>query len=124
MKTATKSRVSQEPIMVIMVIMVICNNGDNGNNGHIKAQLGDGNVLYADVALLSLGRKPYTSGLGVGLVRYGFGKQALVKINDYLQTSVENIYAVGDVTGRSMLAHVASKQEFRLWRICLVAGSQ
>lgn len=84
-------------------------NGDNGNNGHIKAQLGDGNVLYADVALLSLGRKPYTSGLG--LDRLGMVlENSAVKINDYLQTSVENIYAVGDVTGRSMLAHVASKQ--------------
>lgn len=75
----------------------------------IVARLEDGDVLDADMALLSLGRQPYTDGLGLDRLGIATEKGA-IRVNDYLQTSLENIYAVGDVTGKVMLAHVASKQ--------------
>lgn len=75
----------------------------------IVARLEDGSILDADMALLSLGREPYSDGLGVERLGITTEKGA-IRVNDYLQTSLENIYAVGDVTGKVMLAHVASKQ--------------
>ena len=80
------------------------------NGGHkrvIFESTGGVREATADLVLLATGRKPYTDGLnlddlGVKTVR------GAVTVNEYLETSVEGIYAIGDVTGRTMLAHVAS----------------
>ncbi len=60
-----------------------------------------------DIILMSVGMKPNTSGfenLGINISRQG------IEVNDYMQTNIPNIYAIGDVTGKIMLAHVASAQ--------------
>lgn len=63
-------------------------------------------VLEGEKVLLSVGRRPVTKGfgleeLGVELFRNG------VRVNEYMQTSIPNIYACGDITGYSLLAHTA-----------------
>lgn len=78
----------------------------------IVAKLGDGTEVEAALALLSLGRKPYTAGLGLEEVGVMMDRGAVV-VNEYLQTNIPNIYAIGDVTRRVMLAHVASAQGLR-----------
>ena len=75
----------------------------------IIANLEDGSTIEADLALLSLGRLPYTKGLGLEELDIELENGA-IQVNEYLQTNVENIYAVGDVTNKVMLAHVASTQ--------------
>lgn len=56
--------------------------------------------------LLATGRKPNTDCVdGLGLEMNG----RYIKVNEYMQTSIDNIYAIGDVNGVSMLAHSASK---------------
>ena len=56
---------------------------------------------------MATGRKPVVDVfIDTGL---NINKTGIV-INDYLQTNIDNIYAIGDVTGKSMLAHVASHQ--------------
>ncbi|MBN1415117.1 MAG: dihydrolipoyl dehydrogenase [Bacteroidales bacterium] len=65
--------------------------------------------IKADKILVSTGRKPVTTGfgldkLGVEVVKGG------VKIDEHCRTNVPNVYAAGDVTGFSMLAHTASRE--------------
>lgn len=68
-----------------------------------------GNEAHAEgeVVLVSIGRWPVTE--GVGLEKLGIAMRGrAIAVNEYLETSVSGIYAVGDCTGGSMLAHVAS----------------
>lgn len=70
---------------------------------------GQTNSVQGDKILLSVGRRPVTKGfglenLGVELVRGG------IKVDDRLRTNVPNVFAAGDVTGFSLLAHTASRE--------------
>ncbi len=64
--------------------------------------------LRVERVLVAVGRKPYTDGLGLEAV--GVRTQGAVLVNEHMETSVPGIYAVGDVTGKYFLAHVASAQ--------------
>ena len=66
-------------------------------------------VIEGDKILLSVGRKPVTAGfglenLGVELFKGG------IKVDEKLRTNIPNVYAAGDVTGFSLLAHTASRE--------------
>jgi dihydrolipoamide dehydrogenase len=71
----------------------------------------DGRVesVEAEYVLIATGRLPYTEGLGLSELGVKTQGRAIV-VDDYLQTSVPGVYAVGDVTGGWMLAHVAFRQ--------------
>ena len=62
-----------------------------------------------DIVIAAIGRKPYTQGLGLETVGVETQK-GFIKVNDRMETNVSGIYAIGDVTGKVMLAHVASSQ--------------
>lgn len=67
---------------------------------------GDSFTLQGDKVLLSVGRRPVTKGFGLENLsiepfRHG------VKVNEYMQTSLPNVYACGDITAFSLLAHTA-----------------
>jgi len=65
--------------------------------------------LTGDYCLVSVGRRPYTDGLGLDKVGIVLDK-GRVTVNDHLQTSVPNIYAIGDVVRGAMLAHKAEEE--------------
>jgi dihydrolipoamide dehydrogenase len=65
-------------------------------------------VLEADQALVAIGFRPNSKGLGLEEVGVKISERGFVEINEKMQTSVPNIYAIGDVTGKLMLAHVGS----------------
>ena len=67
-------------------------------------------TLDFDKVLVSVGRKPYTEGLN--LTKVGIKKDAKgrIEVNNKLQTSVNNIYAIGDVIKGPMLAHKAEEE--------------
>lgn len=65
--------------------------------------------VEVDVVLVGAGRRAYFDSVGVEAVGVQTTKRG-IEVNDYLQTSVPNIYAIGDVTGKMMLAHLASHQ--------------
>jgi dihydrolipoamide dehydrogenase len=66
-------------------------------------------VIEADCVLVAIGFVPHTEGLG--LENAGVELQrGFIAIDDRMQTNVPGIYAIGDVTGKLMLAHVASAQ--------------
>lgn len=65
-------------------------------------------IMVSDV-LVSVGRAPNLQGLQALKLEMD-STNRFVKVNDHLKTSIDNIYAIGDVTGQMMLAHVASAQ--------------
>lgn len=79
----------------------------------IVATLEDDSTIEASMVLLSLGRRPFTDGLGLEEVGIEMNRGAVV-VNEYLETNLPNVYAIGDVTSKVMLAHVASSQGIRV----------
>ena len=65
--------------------------------------------LEADVALVSVGRKPNTHGLGLEKLSLKIDKHGFIETNENFQTSISNIYAIGDVIKGPMLAHKAEE---------------
>lgn len=63
-----------------------------------------------DYCLVSVGRKPYTDGLNLDSLGINTNQKGQIEVNDKLQTSVENIYAIGDVIKGPMLAHKAEEE--------------
>ncbi|MCB7480746.1 dihydrolipoyl dehydrogenase [Christiangramia sediminis] len=66
--------------------------------------------LKGDYCLVSVGRRPYTDGLNADAAGVELDDKGRVKVNDHLQTNVENIYAIGDVVRGAMLAHKAEEE--------------
>ena len=65
--------------------------------------------VEADVALVSVGRKPNTNGLGLEKLSLKIDKHGFIETNENFQTSISNIYAIGDVIKGPMLAHKAEE---------------
>ena len=63
-----------------------------------------------DYCLVSVGRKPYTSGLNAAAAGVQLNEQGQVTVDDHLQTTAANIYAIGDVVRGAMLAHKAEEE--------------
>ncbi|MCT4141721.1 dihydrolipoyl dehydrogenase [Elizabethkingia anophelis] len=75
-----------------------------------KDKKGEDVVVEGDYCLVSVGRRPYTDGLGLEKAGVELDERGRVKTNDYLQTNVPNIYAIGDVVKGAMLAHKAEEE--------------
>ena len=67
-------------------------------------------TIEADKVLVSVGRKPYTEGLNLSKIGIKKDDRGRIKVNEKLQTSVNNIYAIGDVIKGPMLAHKAEDE--------------
>jgi len=63
-----------------------------------------------DYCLVSVGRRPNTAGLNAEAANVQINKLGQVEVNDHLQTSASNIYAIGDVVRGAMLAHKAEEE--------------
>jgi dihydrolipoamide dehydrogenase len=77
--------------------------------GRIRVLLEDGNTLSGDKLLVSVGRVPQVENFGLDQAGVQLNGRAIA-VNDFLETNIPGIYAVGDVTGKYPLAHVASAQ--------------
>ncbi len=63
-----------------------------------------------DYCLVSVGRKPYTEGLNAEAAGVKIDNKGMVEVNEQLQTTASNIYAIGDVIRGAMLAHKAEEE--------------
>jgi len=63
-----------------------------------------------DYCLVSVGRRPFTNGLGLENVSIKTNQQGQIETNGHLQTNIPNIYAIGDVVKGAMLAHKAEEE--------------
>ena len=68
-------------------------------------------TLEADYCLVAVGRKPFTEGLGLENAGVKLNDRGQIDVNDNLQTSTSNIYAIGDVVRGAMLAHKAEERK-------------
>ena len=84
----------------------------NGNEILVTAENKKGELVdfKGDYCLVSVGRSPYTSGLNTESAGVKLSDRGQVEVNDKLQTSTSNIYAIGDVVKGAMLAHKAEEE--------------
>lgn len=75
-----------------------------------SAVLSNGDVIAFDQVFLALGRQANIRGFGLEELDIAITDRGLIEINEYQQTSIANIYAVGDVSGPYQLTHVAAHQ--------------
>jgi dihydrolipoamide dehydrogenase len=82
---------------------------DTGNNVRVTVTTSDGKqqTLEADKVLQAIGFMPRTEGFGLEKTGVKLTDRGAIEINGKMQTSVPQIYAIGDVTAKLMLAHVA-----------------
>ena len=66
--------------------------------------------ILADKVLVSVGRKPYTDGLNLSKIGIQKDDKGRIQVNSSLQTTIKNIYAIGDVIKGPMLAHKAEEE--------------
>lgn len=71
---------------------------------------GDETTLEADTVLVAVGRRPVTQDLGLENIGVALNDRGFVKVDEYFQTTVEGIFAIGDVIGGMMLAHKAEEE--------------
>lgn len=84
---------------------------NKGKEVVLKAEDKSGKILElkGDYCLVSIGRRPYTDGLGLDKVGIETVK-GQIPVDDHLKTKVDNIYAIGDVVRGAMLAHKAEEE--------------
>ena len=68
---------------------------------------GDEQVIEADKFLAAFGFAPRVTGFGLEDIGVAVSERGAIEIDDYCRTNVDNVYAIGDCTGKMMLAHVA-----------------
>jgi dihydrolipoamide dehydrogenase len=78
----------------------------------VKAENAKGEIitLEGDYSLVSVGRRPYTDGLNTEKAGVKVTDRGQIEVNNHLQTSASNIYAIGDVVRGAMLAHKAEEE--------------
>jgi dihydrolipoamide dehydrogenase len=82
------------------------------NRVHVTAEDKSGKELKlsADYALVAIGRRPNTKGLGLDAIGVRCDDRGRIEINEHYETSVSGVYAIGDVVKGHMLAHKASEE--------------
>jgi len=84
---------------------------DRADDGALTVHLKDGkSPIACDAVLFATGRRPKTDGLGLEAVGVALNDGGAIKVDEYSRTSVESIYAVGDVTDRIQLTPVAIRE--------------
>jgi NAD(P) transhydrogenase len=84
------------------------------DGAQVVTEYENGEVLFSEKLLCAAGRVGNTSSLRLSNVGISLNKQGLISVNDKLQTSVDNIYAAGDVIGPPALASTAMEQGRRV----------
>ncbi len=84
----------------------------NGDEVVVKAtnKKGEEVTFNGDYCLVAVGRKAFTKGLGLEKAGVKLTDKGMVDVNEHLQTSVSNIFAIGDVVRGAMLAHKAEEE--------------
>lgn len=84
---------------------------DNGDSVTVTiSKDGKAEEIQAEKVLISIGVMPNSDNLGLDAAGVETNERGFIKVDDQMRTNVANIYAIGDVTGKMALAHVASAQ--------------
>ena len=77
---------------------------------HVIVTIDDNEKIQADICLLSIGRSPNTKNINIENANIELDETGYIEVNEKMQTTSSHIYAIGDITGKWMLAHVASHE--------------
>ncbi len=96
----------------------VARDGENGGDGYRvigRARSGEERVLSAEALMLAVGRHSNADRLAVEKTGVETDRRGYVRVNDYLETSQQNIWAMGDITGRAMFKYVANREATLAW---------
>jgi len=79
------------------------------NKKEVTASAGD-NKLSAEMLLVAVGRSPVIDGLNPEKAGIDVNEKGFISVDELSRTNIENIYCIGDVSGRIQLAHAATSQ--------------
>jgi len=88
----------------------IDDSGDKVKVSVSPAKGGDTQILEADKVMQAIGFAPRTQGYGLEKAGVQLGARGAIEIDDHMRTNVPHVYAIGDVTGKLLLAHTAEAQ--------------
>ena len=91
-------------------VEAIDDSGDKVKVAVSPAKGGDSRVIETDKVLQAIGFAPRTEGYGLEITGVKLSDRGAVEIDDYMRTNVPHIYAIGDCTGKLLLAHTAEAQ--------------
>ncbi|MEK6647074.1 MAG: dihydrolipoyl dehydrogenase [Candidatus Firestonebacteria bacterium] len=74
-----------------------------------KLKLSSGKEIEAEKVLVGIGRKFNTAGIGLEKLKIDTDKGKII-VNEKMETNIKGVYAIGDITGKALLAHIASHQ--------------
>ena len=104
---AVAQALSAQGIEIHTEVMV---EGIDKTDSGVTVRVKDREPVAADMALVAIGRTMNTDNLGLEKVGIGIDRMGYINVNEKMETSVPGIYAIGDITGKYLLAHVASHQ--------------
>ena len=91
-------------------VTAVTNKGNQVEVSFENNQTSQKEVMLVDKVLVSVGRKPYTEGLNLNKLGIKKDPQGRIEVNEKLQSSIKNIYAIGDIIKGPMLAHKAEEE--------------
>ena len=113
-----------EGIEVLLGTHVSQVEGLSGKEVRVRAKDGHGEEIVEGTHLLvSVGRAPNTKGIGLEQVGVGLDERGYIKVNDRLETTAPNVWAMGDCAGSPQFTHVAY-HDFRVVRDNLKGGNR
>jgi dihydrolipoamide dehydrogenase len=85
--------------------------GDDGLSvGVLTLKDGNQERVSAEKVLVGVGRRPNSADLGLEGAGVTLDRRGFIEVDDHLKTTAGNVYAIGDVTGKQLLAHLAMHQ--------------
>ena len=91
-------------------VTAVTNKGNQVEVSFENNQTSQKELLLVDKVLVAVGRKPYTEGLNLNKLGIKKDPQGRIEVNEKLQSSIKNIYAIGDIIKGPMLAHKAEEE--------------
>ncbi|HHD10988.1 MAG TPA: dihydrolipoyl dehydrogenase [Deltaproteobacteria bacterium] len=79
-------------------------------DGRVETRLTDGRTITTEKVLVTIGRSFNSSGIGLESVGVKTDDKGRIEVDSRMQTTAKGVYAIGDVTGGMLLAHVAAKE--------------
>ncbi|GAB4251106.1 dihydrolipoyl dehydrogenase [Deferrisoma sp.] len=84
--------------------------GAEAGSSEVSVALEGGDRVLADCAVVAVGRVPASEGIGLEDLGVETDERGRIRVNDEMETTVPGVYAVGDVVGQYLLAHVATSE--------------
>ena len=113
-----------EDIDVLISSEIVSVRGLSGTGVHliVRTPSGDKTIQASDI-LIATGRTPNTAGIGLELAGVELDRRGYIKVNDRLETTAQNVWAIGESAGSPQFTHI-SLDDFRVIRDNLAGGNR